>query len=377
MVGIVTDQRYSFHLTRTGDLEQPERNEVVIRELVEKKLLTPEYTIAPRMATDSEIELCHTRRYHRLVKDECKGHGEKPGLLSTSEDTSVMNRSEEIARLAVGGVLAGVDYVMNDNSPSKSVFCVVRPPGHHACEKKGHGFCIYNNIAIGAKYAQKKYGLKRIFIVDWDAHHGDGTQNMFYKDGSVFYFSTHQADLYPHTGRKSEIGEGEGKGTTLNIPIESWDSKETVINIYQTVLPKLMGEFKPDLVMISAGFDGHIVDPLGAFNFNEYTYSVMTRIVKDLAEVYAGGRVVSVLEGGYNVLALKECCVWHVKALESTKTTKRKEASVEFQNEPQKKDLASIEVSESSKASDEETITYMPISESKRPRKQPDPKKQA
>lgn len=365
MVAIVSDENYSQHLTPEGHPESPQRNSAVLEALVKENLNT--IRIVPRKANDEEIALCHKHSYKNLVIAESEKNGEVPGPLSTGRlDTLVMKNSEKIARLAVGGVLAGVDYVMDGRNAAKSVFCVVRPPGHHACFDKGHGFCIYNNVAVGARYAQVKHKIKRVMIVDWDAHHGDGTQKIFQKDPNVFYFSTHSLKLFPYyTGYAQDNGKADGKGATLNIPISEVNSVSDVMEAYRNTLPKVMEQFRPQLVMISAGFDGHKLDPVGGkfLGLDEMNFGEMTRIVKGLAEIYAEGRVVSVLEGGYHLEALKASCVEHVKNLKSFKNkrgeTPQPLVPVALKVESrQSKRLRSLKSQDS--AGDEATIEYRP-----------------
>ncbi len=309
MVGIVADERFALHLTGEGHPEMPERSLVISKALKEAGLLTSASKIAPRIAKDEELLLCHSPKYIKLVADEVRGLGEEPVYLSTG-DVPVMNRSDEVARLAVGGVLEGIDSVMK--GVNKRVFCVVRPPGHHACTSIGMGFCLYNNIAVGARYTQKAYGIERVLIVDWDVHHGNGTQEIFYGDKSVFYFSTHQAPLYPFTGAENERGVGQ----ILNVPIARGAySRVEVLKAFRETLPRAIEEFKPELIMISSGFDAHERDPLGGFNLTDQDFGDLTSIMKQIADKYSKGRIVSVLEGGYDLQALSTASVEHVKQL--------------------------------------------------------------
>jgi acetoin utilization deacetylase AcuC-like enzyme len=220
-----------------------------------------------------------------------------------------------VARYAVGGILEAIDYVVLERV--KNAFCAVRPPGHHASAMVGKGFCVFNNVAIGARYAQKKYGLKKILIADWDVHHGDGTQAIFEEDTSVFYFSTHRygRGFYPGTGSAQETGEG---GTILNCPIipsQGISPRKEVLRAFHTLLPQAMETFRPNLVMISAGFDAHVKDPLGGFDLVEEDFAELTAITKKIAETYASGHLVSVLEGGYHLEALASSVCAHVREL--------------------------------------------------------------
>lgn len=206
-----------------------------------------------------------------------------------------------------------VDSVVNGQV--RNAFCAVRPPGHHATPIRGMGFCIFNNIAIGARYAQRRHGLDRVLIVDWDVHHGNGTQDIFYEDDTVFFFSTHQSPWYPGTGDRSETGEGKGKGTTMNVPLPA-GSQEEVLAAFRQGLVQAADKFKPDMVMISAGFDSRRGDPLGQFRLTDEDFADLTRIMMDVAEKHAEGRIVSVLEGGYSLEGLGAGVVAHVRTLE-------------------------------------------------------------
>ena len=245
--------------------------------------------------------LCHTAPYLNYIKEavlDCARKKLSDGsyMLATG-DTQISPDSLKVARLAVGSVLNGVDHVMK--GIAKNVFCIVRPPGHHANQKCGMGFCIFNNVAIGARYAQINYSdVKRVLIVDWDVHHGNGTEDIFIEDPSVFYFSTHQEGLYPGTGSSHDIGKGKGQGTILNCPIPPGaDARLKVLEAFQVKLVQAMEIFKPNFVFISAGFDSREGDPLGGFNLTDADFMTLTQIVKDIADKYAKGRIVSVLEG--------------------------------------------------------------------------------
>jgi acetoin utilization deacetylase AcuC-like enzyme len=232
--------------------------------------------------------------------------------LSTG-DTVVSGESYEVAIRAAGGVVNAVDLVMEKKL--ERAFCAVRPPGHHATPDRGMGFCVFNNIAVGARHAQAKYGVERVAIVDWDVHHGNGTQDIFVEDGSVFFFSTHQYPWYPGTGAANERGTGKGEGTVLNAPFGAGTGMDEIGEAFRAGFGKAMEEFRPELVMISAGFDSRLGDPLGQFRLGDEDFAELTKVVMGVAEKYAEGRVVSVLEGGYDLEGLGKAVGAHVTAL--------------------------------------------------------------
>jgi len=310
----VSDPIYTAHLTSPGHPERPERVKVINIALEATKLKTPENSLTPRKATEKEITSCHTKKYFDLVKKETSDLEPTQITSLSTGDVEISSDSFDAALYAAGGVLTAIDHVMS--KAGSPVYCIVRPPGHHATPDRGMGFCLFNNIAIGARYAQKKYQLQRVLIVDWDVHHGNGTQDIFYNDPTVFYMSTHEKDLYPMTGRADETGKGLGKGTTLNFPIEPTSkAREEVLEAFDVHLRNAMKTFKPELVLISAGFDGHVNDPLGHFNLIDDDFYRLTVIVKEIANEHAKGRLVSVLEGGYDLRALASASLAHAKAL--------------------------------------------------------------
>lgn len=315
MIYFVSDPIFKAHKTGPWHPERPARVEMIDQALIATKLKTPANTLPLRFATEDEILLCHTKAYFDLVKQEIKNITDPDTTVSLSTgDAVICQKSFEASLLAVGGVLAAIDQVMNE--PGTKAFCAVRPPGHHACSSAGMGFCLFNNVAVGARYAQLMYKIERVLIVDWDVHHGNGTQEIFYQDPSVFYFSTHEKDFYPFTGLADEIGEGLGKGYTLNCPIAAGlGSRSKVIEAFETQLREKMKIFRPELVIISAGFDAHASDPLGHFNLTDDDFSTLTCIVKEIANEYAQGRLVSVLEGGYDLRALATAVVQHIAAM--------------------------------------------------------------
>jgi acetoin utilization deacetylase AcuC-like enzyme len=266
--------------------------------------------IESRNATEDEILTCHTAEYLKIAKDDI-ARGARD--LSTG-DTAVGSKSMEVAVKAVGGVLNAVDAVFSGKAPN--AFCAVRPPGHHATQDRGMGFCIFNNVAIAARYAQNKHGVERVLIADWDVHHGNGTQDIFYSDGSVFFFSTHQYPWYPGTGAASETGEGKGRNTTLNCPLPAGSGHgEVVEHAFREKLASAVHQFKPDLVIVSAGFDSRAGDPLGRFTLSDDDLVQLTKLMMELADRHSKGRLISVLEGGYSLDGLAAGVAAHVRTL--------------------------------------------------------------
>lgn len=293
------------HHTGKGHPERPERFEHAVKAVSGFDLPL----IGPRRAHEDEIALAHSRRYIRSVDNEvAQGFHE----LSTG-DTNVGMRSFEAALHATGGVLNAVDLVADRRA--SNAFCIVRPPGHHATPDRGMGFCIFNHVAVAARYAQAKHGMKRVMIVDWDVHHGNGTQDIFYGDGSVFFFSTHQYPWYPGTGAAEEVGYAEGEGKTMNCPFPSGAGRKEILGAFQDRLVPAADEFQPELVLISAGFDSRVDDPLGHFRLTDQDFADLTGVMLEVADKHAGGRLVSVLEGGYNLTGLESAVESHVTTL--------------------------------------------------------------
>ena len=300
------------HLTGAGHPERPERFHAILQALDQAALTKAVTKIPARQATEEEVAGCHTRPYIETVKrDLAQGARE----LSTG-DTAISARSLEVALQAAGGVLNAVDAVLGGQA--RNALCVVRPPGHHATPNRGMGFCIFNNVAIAARYAQSKRGLERVLIADWDVHHGNGTQDIFYTDGSVFFFSTHQSPWYPFTGKAEEIGEGKGKGTTMNCPFPAGAGRKEILGAFRSKLMPAADKFKPDLVLLSAGFDSRVGDPLGRFTLMDEDFAELTSLMLEMADKHAGGRLVSVLEGGYNLGGLASAATAHLNALRSS-----------------------------------------------------------
>jgi acetoin utilization deacetylase AcuC-like enzyme len=302
---LLADVVSKTHQPGGGHPERPERFDAVLRGIDPAGMLR----LPSRAATDEELAACHTREYIELARREIVAGMRE---LSTG-DTSVCPQSLDAALRATGGVLNAVDAVFAGKAANG--FCCVRPPGHHATPNRGMGFCIFNSVAVAARYAQKKHGAARVLIADWDVHHGNGTQDIFYRDGSVFFFSTHQSPWYPGTGEAEETGEGEGKGTTLNCPFPAGAGRREIVGVFGKELVAAADAFRPSLVLISAGFDSRTGDPLGRFTLTDDDFAELTRIMLAIAAKHARGRLVSVLEGGYNLSGLASAAASHVSEL--------------------------------------------------------------
>jgi acetoin utilization deacetylase AcuC-like enzyme len=302
---LAADPACKEHHTGSRHPERPARFDAALDALEGLDLLP----LQPRHATEDELNLCHSLPYIRLVEREVMtGFHE----LSTG-DTIISPRSLDAALRATGAVLNATDAVLSGQA--QNAFCIVRPPGHHATPVRGMGFCLFNTIAVAARYAQRKHGLARVLIADWDVHHGNGTQDVFYSDGTVFFFSTHQHPWYPGTGEPDETGEGAGRGTTLNCPFPAGSGRKEILGAFQEKLMPAAENFKPDLVLISAGFDSRIGDPLGNFMLTDADFADLTKVMREIADKHSGGRLVSVLEGGYSLEGLAAGVRAHVQAL--------------------------------------------------------------
>ena len=289
--------------------ESPKRLDVAmesVRTLERRARLT---VVLPRAATEDEILLVHTPQYLKLVRSETEA-GRR--TLSTG-DTEISSGSLGAALAAAGTVVSAVDAVLGGRA--HNAFCALRPPGHHASQARGMGFCVFNNIAVGARHAARAYGVERILIADWDVHHGNGTQEVFWSDGSVLFFDTHQHPWYPGTGSPNETGEGKGRGRIVNRPFPAGAGRDEILGAFRTGLVPAAERFKPQLVMISAGFDSRAGDPLGKFTLTDADFAELTSIVVEIARQHARGRVVSVLEGGYSRDGLARAVGAHVDRL--------------------------------------------------------------
>jgi acetoin utilization deacetylase AcuC-like enzyme len=293
-VHLIYDARYLKHETGVHP-ENARRLEAILRALNRDEELSKRLVrTVPRPAADQDITRCHTEDLVLHVESACRRDETYLDV-----DTRISPESFDVARLAAGAAVTAVDAAMAEEGGR--AFGLIRPPGHHATVTDAMGFCLFNNAAIAARYAQARYGAERVLIIDWDVHHGNGTQDIFWNDRSVFYFSTHQYPYYPGTGSKDERGGGKGEDFTLNIPLHAGTSAADHRQAFTDALHEIEGRFPPDLIIISAGFDSRRGDPLGGLMLEDSDFSEMTKEVLRIAEKHGAGRLVSLLEGGYNL----------------------------------------------------------------------------
>lgn len=308
-LAIFHDAATLAHEPRVWHPESPRRMDAVmsaVRALTEPGRAT---LAESRPARDEHLLRVHAPDYVNLVRREIAA-GRR--TLSTG-DTDISSGSLEAALAAAGAVASAIDAVLTGRA--RRAFCAVRPPGHHASSARGMGFCLFNNVAIGVRHAQSVHGVDRVLIVDWDVHHGNGTEAVFAADGSVLFFDTHQHPWYPGSGPRDQIGTGKGRGLIMNRPFPAGAGRRELFGAFREELVPAANRFKPQLVLISAGFDSRAGDPLGQFTLSDEDFADLTAVVVAIADQYAGGRVVSVLEGGYSPAGLSTATRAHLTAL--------------------------------------------------------------
>jgi acetoin utilization deacetylase AcuC-like enzyme len=307
-VSLIYDSTYLKHETGVHP-ENARRLESILRAVNQDESFSRRLArLTPNPAQTEDIARCHREELIHHLEYLCE-HGET----YVDVDTKISPQSFEVARLAAGAAITAVDMVMR--AEGERAFCIIRPPGHHATITNAMGFCLFNNAAVGARYAQSRYGVERVLIIDWDVHHGNGTQEIFWTDPSVFYFSTHQYPYYPGTGSADERGAGKAEGTTLNIPLPLGTPAHEHRQAFADALHEIGKRFPPDLVIISAGFDSRRGDPLGGLMLEDSDFYEMTKDVLRIAEKHASGRVIGLLEGGYNLDLLGASVKSHITAL--------------------------------------------------------------
>jgi len=294
---VVVDRRYEDHDPGPGHPESPERIRTIL-DVLESYRRSDILVMQPRPATAGEIALNHDPRHIEHVAASAG----RP-VYSFDADTPTSPRSFVTALLAAGGYLTLLEAIMAADADNG--FAFVRPPGHHAEADRAMGFCLFNNVAVGARYLRERYGVGRILVVDWDVHHGNGTQHSFYNDPDVLYVSTHQYPFYPGTGAASEVGSGAGTGRTLNVPLPAGCGDDEYLAAFETIIAPVAAQFEPAFVLVSAGFDAHHRDPLAGMNVTEAGFRAMARVLMRVACDHAQGRLAAVLEGGYDMQALR------------------------------------------------------------------------
>lgn len=298
---------YLNHDTGPKHPERPDRLRASLAALQQSDVWEQLHHIDPIPATVEQIAYAHKPGYSEHIRQSCEAE------IPLTYDTIVGHESYDIALLSTGGVLCAAEAVATKKV--KNAFAMVRPPGHHATPGQSMGFCLFNNIAVTARYLQREHGVGKVAIVDWDVHHGNGTQDIFYEDASVFFFSIHQSPLYPGTGSRYEQGSGKARGTTLNVPMPPGSGDSEYIAVFEDVLIPALHGFSPEFILISAGFDAHFLDPLAHIDITAAGFAKLTDLVLDVAEEIASGNVVSALEGGYSLKGVSESVVAHVERL--------------------------------------------------------------
>lgn len=310
-VAYVYHPDYLLHIPPFEHPESPDRLQALHRHIESAGMLPMLLPVTPDYPEDAEILRVHDPAYLRKLEMACR----RGDLTLDAEDTYLDKNSYAIALLSAGGAIAGADAVATGTADR--AFCAIRPPGHHATRTEGMGFCLLNNTAIAARHLQERHGISRVMIVDFDVHHGNGTQQIFQEDPTVYFFSIHEnpSFLYPGTGRRWETGSGAGEGTTLNAPMPPGAGDDEYRLVFEQMLAPAITRFRPELFLVSAGFDAHRDDPLADMQLTEEGFRYMTRFLVTMANDWCGGRIVSILEGGYERQSLTRCAEVHLREL--------------------------------------------------------------
>ena len=309
MVKLFTDSLMLDHQPHTGHPEKPERLATILRHLERTGQLGRLAVGECRLATDAELRRVHSEGHIRQMGTQARMGGGQ-----VEADTWLSPGSDRAARLAAGGVINAIEGVLT--GPDRQAVCLVRPPGHHARPDDPMGFCLYGTVAVGAADAIERLGVNRILIVDWDVHHGNGTQEMFYDSEQVGFFSIHRHPFYPGSGAADETGTAAGLGTTRNVPVVFGTSRLDYLATFQRQLENFADKIKPELILISAGFDAHAEDPVGDLGLETEDFVAMTQVLNQLANNHTKGKIVSILEGGYNPSILAGCVSDHILTME-------------------------------------------------------------
>ncbi|MEC9423122.1 MAG: histone deacetylase [Nitrospinota bacterium] len=310
--GYISDPFYLKHKNEPHP-ENPGRLNAIQKNIESSKYYNNLTLIQPRKARVEDIAKIHGKGYIQSVENSCQN-----GVRNLDADTVISKDSYQAALLSAGAGLEAVDKILGGTVDN--AFCAVRPPGHHAEQNKAMGFCLFNNVGVIARYAQNVHKLEKVFIFDWDVHHGNGTQHSFYKDSSVYYSSIHQYPFYPGTGGVNETGTEDGLGANLNLPMRAHSCDADYMNAIEHKLIPVIQKFNPDLIIISAGFDAHTNDPLAQINLSTECYGKMTQKLMEIANDVCNGRIISMLEGGYDYSALADSVQLHVETLSNSQS---------------------------------------------------------
>ena len=308
-VGLIHSDLFQEHLTGPGHPEQPQRLRAVLARLGSDGLTQQLDQLAPKPATDPQLQRVHPQAYLERVRSAAEG-GQ---IWVDSPDAPLCLQSERVARHAAGAALQAVDQVLEGHW--QRAFVAARPPGHHAEESLAMGFCLFNNAVLAARHARAAHALERVAIIDWDVHHGNGTQHLLEEDGNIFYGSLHQSPHYPGTGLATDRGRGDGEGATLNCPLPPGTGDKHWRRAFEREILPALEDFAPELVIVSAGFDAHELDPLSDIDLHEESYAAFTHELLQATADCAGGRMISLLEGGYHLDALASSAAAHVAAM--------------------------------------------------------------
>ena len=309
VTSLITSEKYKDHITGPGFPESPERLDAIIDHLELSGLINELDVVEPNRIDKSFCKLVHDDEYITRVRQAC----ELGAPIVDTADNPISKNSYDTALLAVGGITEAVDRIFIGKA--NNAMALLRPPGHHAEKGMAMGFCLFNNVAIAARYAQQNYEVEKVAIIDFDVHHGNGTQHIFESDPTVMYVSLHQYPFYPGSGSADEIGSGNAKGTTINYPLKAGVGDKEFIDIFNNSLSDKVLKYNPDLIIVSAGFDAHMDDPIGGLRVTTEGYHNISKTINKLAGEVCGGKIISSLEGGYNLKALAESVAAHLIAL--------------------------------------------------------------
>ncbi|MBU0529128.1 histone deacetylase [bacterium] len=309
ITSLITSKKYKNHITGPGFPESPERLDAIINHLESTGMIHELDVFEPNRKDKDICKLVHDVEYITRVRQAC----ELGAPLVDTADNPISKDSYDTALLAAGGITEAVDRVFS--GVANNAMVLLRPPGHHAEKDRAMGFCLFNNVAIAARYAQQNYEVEKVAIIDFDVHHGNGTQHIFESDPTVMYVSLHQYPFYPGTGSADETGSGSAKGTTINYPLNAGAGDDEFIDIFNNSVSDKIIKYNPDLIIVSAGFDAHVDDPIGGLRVTTEGYHIISKTISKLAGEVCDGKIISSLEGGYNLRALAESVEAHLIAL--------------------------------------------------------------